>query len=124
MAPERSINAGTHSRRYNFRAEKIRNDVAHQMGHTNLELIIRLTREGSEDPSGWHFRLTSFSPGLEEIMERATGVEPATSSLGTRRIDLRENLATIGGLWRRYPTPPVVFVPLSSHDFPPIPRRV
>jgi hypothetical protein len=56
-------------------------------------------------------------------MERATGVEPATSSLGTRRTDFRENLATTACLWRSADTQPVGFFPFTSHRLPPIARQ-
>jgi hypothetical protein len=58
------------------------------------------------------------------LMERATGVEPATSSLGARRTDFRGILATIACLQRSARTQPVGIFPLSCHRFPPIVRRL
>jgi hypothetical protein len=57
-------------------------------------------------------------------VERATGVEPATSSLGTRWRHLRKNLATICGLPRRRPAQHVAILPLTCHGFPPFPRQL
>jgi hypothetical protein len=57
-------------------------------------------------------------------MERATGVEPATSSLGSRCAVLRKNLATISYLLHSLRPQSLGSSPIRGHGFPPFPRQI